>query len=813
MPIQAKERSRTKASRSRQTVKPAISDPSSPESAGGRAATSKSTPVASTPADSVDDPVPARRPAKTSSRKKSLRTAGGPADPGSLEQSTDPKKLSPASIIRQMPGPFSIDQQELPNQLLPVTVSADSESPERGVAQLEELAIRNGDDAGSNPVPAIAELPEAAASGSSAGGLANVPPTRTSAAAAAGPQPPPIFGSAIALEKMVVGSAMRYPAQFRKLASIIRQPDVFHTYANQCVWRAIAKLDGDGKPVDVACVADTLLTMKLKDDVPTSYLIDLFESASSLSVDHHAELLLDRFIKRQMTGWAKHLLEDKLSDPAVSPLSLIQEAKIDLDRLAAIKCGGDDEDEGDKGRYISFPVDVLPTSLQDFVLAASDALGCDPAFVAIPSLVAVGAAIGTSQYVAIKDSWFEPAVFWAAIVADPSSLKSPALDAAIEPLRSIQKELSLDFDQSMSRWRFAAAEFHDTRYSRNKSAGNGQAAMPPDKPIPGKLLVNDITIERLAQVMWQNPHGVCLCRDELSGWFSSFSRYGESKGPGADLSQWLEIWRAKSIIVDRKGGDPPSFYIERAACSVVGTIQPRVLAKILGEANFDNGLASRLLLSMPPRKAKVWTEKVIPPDCYNTYNNIIKYLYLASNTIRDQYTTKQKQVNFSKSGKAAWIDFYTEWAENQTGAIGDRAHALAKLEAYCARFCLLIACYEKAGNEFRDDDITEGHVHRAAELVKWFAGEMDRVYSMVRKPAEKSVRDQLVEFIRANGGQITARRLMRANKSRYPKKEDAMRPMNSLVDQGIAEWVNIPAEDTGGAPMRALRLKETSIES
>lgn len=616
------------------------------------------------------------------------------------------------------------------------------------------------------------------------------------------------------LEQAVLGAAMRDEKTFSHLAKIIRKPDVFHSFAHQCVWQALVKLQHDGLPFDPVGIHETLLRMKRLDDVRPDYIVDLWGNAPSTSVDHHAKTLVELFLRRQAVEWLKELGE-QLDDVAAAPIPLLEKAKADLDRLTALSFAGDDvAGEGGGKGYVPFPIEHLPTSLQEFVLSAAQALYCDPAFIAVPALVAIGAAIGNSRLISVKETWQEPSVFWAAIVADSSSLKSPSMDIAVGPLWAIQRGMSLDYEDALKYWKRQHDEWSDARYQKRKAddkdPGPGRA---PEKPNPGKLLVNDITIERLAQVLWQNPQGVCLCRDELAGWFASFGRYSDGKGPGADLPVWLEIFRAKSLLIDRKTGDPPSLFIPRAACSVVGTIQPRILQRILSDDFFDSGLASRLLLCMPPRKAKIWTEEIVPQSIYDTYNNIIKDIYLTGKDSMEAHKEGAKEIGFTSAGKNAWIEFYSEWADRQTHSDGEQAYALAKLEAYCARFALLLCCYDKAEWPGKKEMVTEGHVKRAFGLVKWFAGEAERVYSMVRDPAEKSDRERLLGFIGALGGSISARRLLRSNQSKYKTTEGATKVLEGLAEKGIGKWITRPTTEKGGYPTRELRISGDTTDT
>ncbi len=61
-----------------------------------------------------------------------------------------------------------------------------------------------------------------------------------------------------------------------------------------------------------------------------------------------------------------------------------------------------------------------------------------PDLVALPTLVTLGAAIGNSRVIRLKDGWDESAALYGAMVADTGSMKSPALAQAIAPLVKAQ---------------------------------------------------------------------------------------------------------------------------------------------------------------------------------------------------------------------------------------------------------------------------------------------------------------------------------------------------------------------------------------
>jgi hypothetical protein len=76
--------------------------------------------------------------------------------------------------------------------------------------------------------------------------------------------------------------------------------------------------------------------------------------------------------------------------------------------------------------YKSFPVVAFPEPIRAYVSQGALALGCDPAYLALPALAVAASAIGNTRTIRLKRGWEEPAIVWSAIVGDSGTLKSPA---------------------------------------------------------------------------------------------------------------------------------------------------------------------------------------------------------------------------------------------------------------------------------------------------------------------------------------------------------------------------------------------------
>jgi hypothetical protein len=88
--------------------------------------------------------------------------------------------------------------------------------------------------------------------------------------------------------------------------------------------------------------------------------------------------------------------------------------------------------------YKPFPAHVLPDPICSYVMAASESLGCDPAYVALPVLSVFASCIGNSARVLLKRDWKEPCVLWTAVIGESGTMKSPAFKLGVNIIKQIQ---------------------------------------------------------------------------------------------------------------------------------------------------------------------------------------------------------------------------------------------------------------------------------------------------------------------------------------------------------------------------------------
>lgn len=369
-----------------------------------------------------------------------------------------------------------------------------------------------------------------------------------------------------------------------------------------------------------------------------------------------------------------------------------------------------------------FPTELLPVEAATYVRAEAAAIGCDEALIALPVLVVLGAAVGTSARIRLKSSWEEPSTLWGAVVSPSGTQKSPALHAALGPVNAIESRFRREYESALA--------FHEEELAAIRANGKKATSANISAPIQRRVRLSDVTLEGAGLLHMQNPRGLLLARDELAGWIGSFDKY--SRGD-SDLQGWIDLYEDRPLFVDRKTGSTPSLSVEHPSVCVIGTVQPSVLARKLSEKHVASGFLARLLLAFPPERTRRWSESDVGGAVSGGYTELVSSLYARS-------TAEPSILVLDSTARSTWIDFYNEHASHiQMEPDGALRSAFSKLEAVAARLALVFTLCESPSQ-------TGGHIsaeamQRATDLVRWFRHETTRVYAVLETVGLRASRD------------------------------------------------------------------------
>ncbi|MEX2222780.1 MAG: YfjI family protein [Candidatus Rokuibacteriota bacterium] len=276
----------------------------------------------------------------------------------------------------------------------------------------------------------------------------------------------------------------------------------------------------------------------------------------------------------------------------------------------------------------AFPAALLPTAFAPWVEDIAERAQCPIDFVAVAAVVAAGAIVGRRVAIRPKrhDDWAVVPNVWGLVIGPPGIMKTPAVSEALRPLQRLVAQARETYDEQLAAHRFAEhkakaeRELLQARLKQALKLGTGTEdleaafrALELDPPTERRYLVNDATVEKLGELLRENPNGLLLHRDELGGFLRTMDREGHEN----DRAFYNEAWNGTgSYTYDRIGRG--TVRIEAACISLLGGLQPGPLVAYLretfGHGKNDDGLIQRVQLMVWPDRGGAWRNVDRWPD-------------------------------------------------------------------------------------------------------------------------------------------------------------------------------------------------------
>ncbi len=309
---------------------------------------------------------------------------------------------------------------------------------------------------------------------------------------------------------------------------------------------------------------------------------------------------------------------------------------------------------------------------------------------------------------------------------------------ALKPLEQIEaeaaKQYATDKIRYMAEKDLADLDKTDTKNKVKKLAKNGDRKGALEKlqqsyfvePLPTRhrLVVNDTSVEKLGELFKQNPNGLILVRDEMSGWLAKLA---EEEHQG-DRAFYLECFDGNGkYVFDRIGRG--TIEIKNCTLSVIGGIQPSKIVPLVRRAmsgTADDGLVQRLQLT-------VW------PDDFGSWHWIDRAPNAIARTRYYDAFSRLHALSFkTESGEPPYFRFtpaaqklFIQWMErNQAAARTECLYPameshLLKMPQTIASLALLFELVD-GGNEAVDEIATL----RALTWADYLKSHAERLYSI-----------------------------------------------------------------------------------
>lgn len=355
-----------------------------------------------------------------------------------------------------------------------------------------------------------------------------------------------------------------------------------------------------------------------------------------------------------------------------------------------------------------FEPELLPNALRPWVCDIAYRMQCPPDFVAVGALVGLSSLIGARAVIQPKerDNWQVVPNLWGLVVGRPGVKKSPALGEVLWPIKKLAADEAERHAKAKSEWETERQLGEMAKAERAKAA---KLAAAKDRakarailnqvddigapPAQRRFIVNDATVEKLGELLVDNPLGVLAYRDELYGLLTSLDKQGHE----GSRSFYLTGYDGNSSYTfDRimRG----TVHVPNVCIALLGSIQPgRVEGYVRGAVQgggCDDGLLQRFGMAVWPDTDKEYTHVDEHPNLLAKDTAWAVYKRLSEFQIEEV----DKPVIWRFTPAAQLL--FNEWiARLETDVRGDSLHPamvshLAKYRKLIPALALLFACID-----------------------------------------------------------------------------------------------------------------------
>jgi Protein of unknown function (DUF3987)/Domain of unknown function (DUF3854) len=399
----------------------------------------------------------------------------------------------------------------------------------------------------------------------------------------------------------------------------------------------------------------------------------------------------------------------------------------------------------------AFALELLPLSFRPLVEDVSERMQTPFDYAAASAIVALAGCVNRRAVIQPKaedSSWLVIPNLWGAIIAPPGFMKSPILRAITLPLSHIEDVWRAEHSEESSEYE-SAREQAELRHQawredcKRAFRKNQPAPIQPDKsisaPVQKRLVLTDATFEKLHEILSENPGGVLVVRDELTGWLAQLDRQGRE----GERAFFLQAWNGNAgFTVDRIGRG--SIHVPAVCVSLLGNIQPSrlrgYLSEVLEGGPRDDGLFQRFQILVWPNSLKEWRLVDRSPNGAALVAAEKVYSQLANLSADDPV-----RMTFNPDAQRLFNKWWTELENNLRGdafpppLVAHFAKYRGLMPSLAGLFELAdVAAAGRLGTEVL---ISLDHTRQAAAFCDYLGSHARRVYACVITPECRSARE------------------------------------------------------------------------
>jgi hypothetical protein len=402
--------------------------------------------------------------------------------------------------------------------------------------------------------------------------------------------------------------------------------------------------------------------------------------------------------------------------------------------------------------------EILPSALKPWLVDISHRMQCPLDFVAAGCMVALSSVIGAGCAIRPKrnDDWSVVPNLWGGVIGRPSMLKTPSLSEVLKPINRLEQAAKTkhEADQSFQQAEQEAfkavkgaiiSDMAATAKCKGKSGKSLDALKmelagieEPEEAIRRRFRTNDSTIEKLGELLNQNPRGLLIFRDELTGLLCSWDREDRQQ----DRAFYLEAWNGnQNFTADRIGRG--TVETQNCCLSILGGIQPAKLLGYLLQASSslqNDGMLQRFQLLVYPDEPAAWALIDEKPDLDAREAAYEVFDKLAEMDFTQQGTADNDRPYYHFNDQAQ--DIFYEWLKDLEAKIRAEENPLicehlAKYRSLMASIALIIHLTDIAGGAAYGQ-VSESAIIKAAAWCEYLESHARRIYRMLAGTEEKA---------------------------------------------------------------------------
>lgn len=465
----------------------------------------------------------------------------------------------------------------------------------------------------------------------------------------------------------------------------------------------------------------------------------------------------------------------------------------------------------------AFDFALLPPVLQRRVQDIAERMQCPPDFPAVATIVMLSSLIGRRCGIAPKraDDWVVVPNLWGMVIGRPGIMKSPPLAEVMRLLQVLQARATEVFTSQQAdheAGKLVAVEAERVakeairkmlKEGRSTEAQeHAQSVVDRDSAAPTcrRYIVNDTTVEKLGEILNENPNGLLLFRDELNGFFRTLERQGHE----ADRAFYLECWNGDgSYSYDRitRG----TLHIEGACLSILGGIQPGPLSDLVRglRGMGDDGLLQRFQLAVWPDTSSEWRNIDRAPDqvARDAVQQLIERFDAMTAVSLGADPGPIPVLRFSDDAQ----QLFDVWRESlELRLRGDTEHPM--LEAHLSKYRSLVPSLALILHltEASEGPVAQLSLERAIAWATYLESHAKRIYAPAISPDMDAAR-ALSKRIKAGelGEQFGLRDIYNRGWSGLSTRDEVAAAANVLIDH---QWLREMEEPTPGRTRTYYRI-------